>query len=469
MRDELLLGIDLGTSSIKANAIDRHGRSLGLGVAPTPFVRTANGVEMSPEAVFEAVQAAIAQLGELRRRVVGVGIASMGETGTTIHADGPSGLPLVAWHDDRGGEVVADLVAEFGADALLRRTGRAARSVTSIAKIGWLQRNGARLAGTWTGVAGLTLWRLTGALGQEHSLAATSGAYDPIRREYDRDILRATGLDGITWAPARVAGTVLGRISPSGFAWSGLPAGIPVTIAGHDHPVGVVGAGGERDEVIDSLGTGEPLVVSWEPQNSSSHPVIPGQPGDLTVTAWPGTARHMLLWETLRPGLALSHLLDGINLAHPGTTRNDIEFAAIRVEAEPLDAPSLLAMQDGEVPADLLTLPPEVAWAATLEGFAAAAAEAERALRALAGIDGTTLLIGGGLRSRRWIEAKLHRACAPVAMAAEREAVSRGAALLAGVAAEWWKAEAYPPADIVPMTEPAEAAVASPPVLGRFS
>ena len=28
MRDELLLGIDLGTSSIKANAVDRHGRSL---------------------------------------------------------------------------------------------------------------------------------------------------------------------------------------------------------------------------------------------------------------------------------------------------------------------------------------------------------------------------------------------------------------------------------------------------------
>lgn len=469
MRDELLLGIDLGTSSIKANAIDRHGRSLGLGVALTPFTRTANGVEMSPAAVFDAVQAAIAQLGELRRRVVGVGIASMGETGTTIHSDGPSGLPLVAWHDDRGGDVVDDLVAEFGADALLRRTGRPARSVTSIAKIGWLQRNGARLAGTWTGVAGLTLWRLTGALGQEHSLAATSGAYDPIRREYDRDILRSSGLDGITWAPARVAGTVLGRISSSGFDWSGLPAGVPVTIAGHDHPVGVVGAGGERDEVIDSLGTGEPLVVAWRPDSSGSHPVIPGQPGDLTVTAWPGTARHMLLWETLRPGLALSHLLERIATVHGGMTRNDLEFAAIRVDADPIDAQTIFAMQDGKIPADLLSLPPEVAWAATLEGFAAAAADAERALRTLARIDGSTLLIGGGLRSRRWIEAKLHRASAPVAMAAEREAVSRGAALLAGVAADWWQAEAYPPADIVPMTEPAEPAAGTSAAAGAAS
>lgn len=447
MRDELLLGIDLGTSSIKANAIDRHGRSLGVGVAPTPFARTTDGIEMSAESVFDGVRSAIMQLGELRRRIVGVGIASMGETGTTIHADGPSGLPLVAWHDDRGDGIVADLVAEFGAESLLRRTGRRSRSVTSIAKLGWLARNGARVSGTWTGVAGLTLWRLTGALGQEHSLAATSGAYDPIAREYDRDILRASGLDGITWAPARTAGTVLGRVSTSGFEWSGLPAGIPVTIAGHDHPVGVVGAGGERDEVIDSLGTGEPLVVSWQPGATAGHPVLPGQPGDLTVTAWPGTDRFMLLWETLRPGLALSHLLDRI-----GVNRNDIEFAAIRIEAEPVDAEALFRMQDGDVPDWLLTLPPEVAWAATLEGFAAAAATAERELRRLARIDGSTLLIGGGLRSRRWIEAKLHRASAPVAMAAEREAVSRGAALLAGVAAEWWQAEAYPPAEIVPLT-----------------
>jgi xylulokinase len=40
-------------------------------------------------------------------------------------------------------------------------------------------------------------------------------------------------------------------------------------------------------------------------------------------------------------------------------------------------------------------------------------------------------------------------------MAAEREAVSRGAALLAGVAAGWWEAEDYPPADLIPMSEEA--------------
>lgn len=447
MRDELLLGIDLGTSSIKANAIDRHGRSLGIGVAPTPFASSSHGVEMSAGALFAAIRTAIVDLGELRSRIAGVGIASMGETGTVIRSDGPSDLPLVAWHDERGVSVVEDIVDHFGAEEILHRTGRQARSVTSIAKLGWLVGNGFNPTGTWTGVAGLVLWRLTGALAQEQSLAATSGAYDPIRSEYDREILRHVGLDRVVWAPARVAGTSLGHVSPLGAEWSGLRAGIPVTIAGHDHPVGVIGAGGDRSEVIDSMGTGEPLVVSWEPSAAVEFPSWPGQTGDLTVTAWPGTTRHMLLWETLRPGLAMKHLQRALRVQ-----RDDIEFSAIRVEAEPLDLDTLEAMQQGRIPDAVTALAPEVAWAAALEGYAHAAAEAEVRMRELASTTGPTLLIGGGLRSRRWVEAKLRRARHAVAMAAEREAVSRGAALLAGVAAGWWKPEAYPPADTVPMT-----------------
>ena len=448
MRDELLLGIDLGTSSIKANAVDRHGRSLGIGTAPTPFETTADGVEMSPEALFASIGTALDQLGELRHRIAAVGISSMGETGTTIYPDGPSGLPLIAWHDHRGHEAVDDLVAHFGTHEILTRTGRRPRSVSSVAKLGWLARHGAVLAGTWTGVAGLVLWRLTGAVGQEQSLAATSGAYNPISGQYDREILRAAGMDGIRWAPARPAGTMLGRVGNAGATWGQLPCGIPVTIAGHDHPVGVVGSGGEHGEVIDSLGTGEPLVVSWDPRRTVGHPVLPGLPGDLTVTHWPGTARHMLLWETLRPGLAMGALL-----SHLEMSRSDIEFAAIRVEAEPLGIEDLLAMQDGHVPAHVVRMPPEVAWAAALEGFAAAVARTEVVLRDLTDTRGTTLLIGGGLRSRRWIEAKMHRARWPLAMATEREAVSRGAALMAGVAAGWWAPEDYPPADITALAD----------------
>ncbi|MGE3194429.1 MAG: hypothetical protein AB7K08_13305, partial [Microbacteriaceae bacterium] len=176
-------------------------------------------------------------------------------------------------------------------------------------------------------------------------------------------------------------------------------------------------------------------------------PARPGPPGDLPVPAWPGTARVLLLWETLRPGLALRTLQTVI-----GQERTANAFAALRGDAEPIDFDTLAGMQEGIIPGAVRALAPEVAWAATLEGYAAAATAAERGMRELAGVTGATLLIGGGLRSRRWIEAKLRRAIHPVAMASEREAVSRGAAIFAGVAAGWWRPEEYPAADVVPMT-----------------
>ena len=447
MSAELLLGVDIGTSAIKASAIDHSGRSVAIGTAPTPFVSTGDEIEMTADSLLFAVHSAISQIVDFLPRVAAVGIASMGESGTTITDEGPSRLPILAWHDSRGTETVATLTREFG-DDIRRRTGREARNVTTVAKLGWLAGRGADLSGTWTGVAGLTLWKLTGALGQEHSLAATSGAFDPRLRAWDRDILAVAGLGSIDWAPVARGGSVFGTISAEGAAWSGLRAGIPVTLSGHDHPVGVVGAGGDPGGITDSMGTGEPLVMAWSSaSDASDHPVIPGIPGHLTLTSWPGTDRLMLLWETLRPGIGLGNLSNLL-----GIPRDDVERDALGVlDDSALSSTDLEELQSGRLPRSLEGVAPAEAFASAIEGYALAIQGAEKAMRLLGGVDGRTLLIGGGLRSERWVLAKGRRSVFPLDAAVEREAVSRGAALLAGVAAGWWAVEEYPSAPVIPV------------------
>ena len=453
MSGELLLGVDIGTSTIKTNLIDRDGRSVAGGTALTPFAVVADGVEMTANELFKAVQQALDVLGPLREKVAGVGIASMGETGGTVSEAGPGLMPMVAWHDRRGHETISRLISTLGTE-VRTRTGREARSVSTIAKLGWLADNGHDISGVWTGVAGLTLWRLTGVVGQEYSLAATSGAFDPRTRRYDHELLSAAGVGSTEWAPVHKGGTAIGAITPAGREWSGLPIGVPVTIAGHDHPVGVVGAGGVASELIDSMGTGEPLVVAWESQAGDAHPQLVGVGGDLTVSSWPGSDRLMLLWETLRPGIGLEFLARKL-----GRSRDSLELEALASgSAAVLDNSDLGALQRGEMPVSLAGLPHGDAFAAALEGYAEVTAQAEIALRDLAGVTGSTLLIGGGLRSERWVAAKRRRATHALWMAAEREAVSRGAALLAGVAAGWWEPEKYPAAEIIELS-PARPAV----------
>jgi sugar (pentulose or hexulose) kinase len=133
---ELLLGIDIGTTRIKALLAGPDGHVAGVGMSQTPF-ETVNGrVEMSLDSLRAAIAAAVASLGDERRRVIAVGIASMGETGVPIDRSGQPVGPLIAWHDPRGARVVRRLVEAYG-DGLPARVGQATRTQSSIAKIGW--------------------------------------------------------------------------------------------------------------------------------------------------------------------------------------------------------------------------------------------------------------------------------------------------------------------------------------------
>jgi sugar (pentulose or hexulose) kinase len=130
---ELLLGIDIRTTRIKALLAGPDGHVAGVGMSQTPF-ETVNGrVEMSLDSLRAAITAAVAPLGDERRPVIAVGIASMGETGVPIDRSGRTAGPLIAWHDSRGARIVRRLMEAFG-DGLPARVGQATRTQSSIAR-----------------------------------------------------------------------------------------------------------------------------------------------------------------------------------------------------------------------------------------------------------------------------------------------------------------------------------------------
>lgn len=434
--DRLLLGLDVGTSAIKGAVVDAAGTTRATRTVPTPFRRTADGsTQMSVADLLDAVDALLAALRPWLPGVAGVGVASLGESGGWVRDEAVADVPVLVWHDPGGRRTADHLVAALGQAELVRRTGRRARSWTSLSKIGWLAEQGVRPTGRWTGAAGLVVWHLTGAVAQEPSLAATSGAYDPVTGRYDDALVALAGVE-VEWAPVLRAGVPAGSVTEPAAASTGLPLGVPVTVAGHDHPVGVVGAGGRPGMVTDSMGTGEPLIVAWEAGRPA--PDVAGLPGHLTLTGWPGEDTLMLLWEHLRPGLGLGALVELL-----GRPRAELEREADgRAGRRPFPGGLLLALEDGE--AGVEDLPayargdPVQAWADALDGYAAEAAVGEAVLRGLTGADRPTLLIGGGVRSPRWVRAKRDRLSHATVVAHEPDAVARGAALLAGVAAGWW-------------------------------
>ena len=438
----LLLGLDIGTTRTKAVIIDAAGAEQAAAARATPFAASPDGVDMAVADLDRVVRAVVAALGPAGDQVAAVGLAGMAESGAPLRAGRPV-ASIVAWHDGRGEATVVSLERRFG-PALSRWTGRRIRTVSSVAKLGWLIDHGLAAPDRWLGVPELVLFLLTGAESTEHSLAARTGAYHVTERrflpEVAAHVLGRTGAagDGL-FPPVRAAGTAMGFVSEEAAAAYGLPAGIPVTIAGHDHLAAAAGLGGRPDDLLNSVGTAETVIrrLVRVPDVDRALEL------DLAVTVWPGGDAWGVLASAVRSGLVIDALAARLGLepdrldALAGAGETDEPGQGIGV---PAGVPVELGAGI-EVPAG----PAAEMWVATLQALARTTAAAAERVAALAGSHRRLVVFGGGSRSPVWLRAKEAELSLPAVRSRVAEATARGAALAAGVAAGWWPTPAAGP------------------------
>ncbi len=373
-----------------------------------------------------ALSSAIGALGPAREQVAAVGVAGLAESGAPLSGGRPIG-PVIAWHDGRGEETVAALERRFGPD-LARWTGRRVRTVSSVAKLGWLLGHGLPPPDRWLGVPELALFLLTGVEATEYSLAARTGAYHVIERAWLPDVVAELGLPVGVFPAVRPAGAPMGGVSEEAARRFGLPPGAAVTIAGHDHLAAAAGLGARDDDLLNSVGTAETLVRRLDVAPDVERALAL----DLVVTLWPGGEAWGVLASAARSGLVIDALAAHLGM-HPATLDS---LAGEGREQVPTDPPAgVVALGQGiEVPVG----PPAEMWTAMLRSLARRTAEAAQRVAALAGPHRRLVVFGGGSGSTPWLAAKAAVAGVPVVRSPVAEAAARGAAIAAGVAVGWW-------------------------------
>ena len=263
MGADILVGVDVGTTSVKAVAVSLDGMVIASASRPTPWRRDGAHADIDPRTLADVTVAVCAEvagderLGSLGRQAVrGIGVTGIAETGVLLDSAGNPCAPALAWFDPRGD--VQSLRERIDRTDFQRATGVRLNSKPSIAKIMWLQANipGADRAVRHLCIGEWIVRSLGGDEVTESSLASRTGMLDVHERatwQTATDIVGPLMPDRHVWAGERV-GTASGDIPD-------VLRGAALTVAGHDHQTASLITGACRDGALfDSMGTAEALI-----------------------------------------------------------------------------------------------------------------------------------------------------------------------------------------------------------------
>jgi len=263
--DPAVVGIDLGTSSVKAVVITAAGQVLAQAGAAYPVSTPRPGwSETDPQAWLDAtvgvVRTAVAQA-----RVTPVGIGLSGQMHGLVLAD-ESGKPLrpaMLWSDARA---VAELAVYQALPASVR-----ARLANPLSP-GMAGPMLAWVAAAEPGVYASTRWalqpkdwlraQLTARFDSEPSDASATLLYDLRGAEWDREVLAALGIrDDLMPAILPSSGTRAGKLTADLARILDLTPGIPVAAGAADTAAAMLGSGLTDPNTAQlTIGTGAQLV-----------------------------------------------------------------------------------------------------------------------------------------------------------------------------------------------------------------
>jgi sedoheptulokinase len=263
---ELILAIDIGTSSIAAAVMDTTNRP-PLGAASLPNDSTAHGLsekhhEQAPERIWElccdAGSSALARAGKHASGRV-QGIALTGQMHGVMLIDRHTLAPatrLITWRDRR----TSDILDRQG----LMRTGCALHPGYGARTLAWLLEHRPDMCRGTVAVsaADFVAARLTGIAATEETHAASWGLLDLSVRSLDSTRCRSLHIPAALIPPLRPSATLLGPLRCQAAARFGLVPGIPVFSPVGDNQASVAGAAGlAPDTAVVNIGTGGQISV----------------------------------------------------------------------------------------------------------------------------------------------------------------------------------------------------------------
>jgi xylulokinase len=423
-----LVGLDVGTSGVKALAVSPSGEVVARAERDYPLSTPRPGwAEQDPEDCRRAAGDALAALGV--EDLAGLGLTGQMHGLVALDGNGRVLRPAILWNDQRTEAECREIEERLGLARLLELTGNRALPGFTAPKLLWLR---AHEPETYERIAHVLLPKdyvrlaLTGERATDVADASGTLLFDVAGRRWSDDVLAALELPG-EWLPPALESPAVSATTAGGVA---------VAAGAGDQAAGAVGVGATRPGPVSVvLGTSGVVFstlreLAIEPEGRA-HVFCHAVPGAWHAMGVMLSAAGSLSWfrNTLAPGEPYDRLLAEAESWAPGA--EGLRFlpylAGERTPHVDPDARGAFAGLSLRHDRGALVR-------AVLEGVAYGLRDSLEILRALGARLEVGRVSGGGARGETWLRIVASVLGLPLERTVVEEGAAYGAALLGGVA-----------------------------------
>jgi xylulokinase len=415
-REPTLVGLDVGTTGVKAVAAAPDGRILATAEESYPLSTPRPGwSEQDPEDWWRASRTALDALGS---EPATIGFSGQMHGLVCLDGDGRVLRPAILWNDQRTAAECAEIEERIGLERLIELTGNRALAGFTAPKLLWLRRHE---PDTYSRIARIALpkdyvrYRLTGEHGIDAADASGTLLFDVARRRWSDEVVEALELPR-DWLPDVSESTEHGGAGDQQAAALGVGAVEPGVLSVVLGTSGVVLA---------------PLPEYAHDLRARVHAFCHAVPGTWEVMGVMLNAAGALRWlrDAIAPGAGFGPLIAEAERWEPGA-EGLLFLPYLQGERTPHADPDARGAFTG------LSLRHDrgALVRAVLEGVAYGLRDSLELLRELGVRPRVARVSGGGARSRLWLEVLASTLGLPLELTAVEEGSAYGAALLGGVA-----------------------------------
>jgi len=270
------MGIDLGSTSIKAVIYGLDGNIIAFASQPTEVAHLdpehPTWAFWEPEKIWNSTVAVIKEsVGKISdaSEIKGLAVTGMGMDGLPIDEHGKWLYPFISWHCPRTEPQSRAWSQKVGAENIFNISGKQVMTIDTIYRLIWMKENHPEIlekADKWLLIEDFVNFMLCGRKATDYTMASCTSVLDQQARNWSEALIAEAGIDLELFPEVLPSGTPIGEVTAKASSATGLAVGTPVVLGGHDYICAALAVGAFLPDVMmDVTGTWE-IVLQSSPE-----------------------------------------------------------------------------------------------------------------------------------------------------------------------------------------------------------